>query len=116
MKKDSLKKNFFKFLLEERIIDRNPTIVIETPHIERKLPEVLEVNEIEKILEQPNIEDTLGLRDRAALELLYACGLRISELLDLKIENIDFREGFLICYGKGRKERVIPIGKCALRR
>jgi integrase/recombinase XerD len=113
-RKISSLKNFFKFLLEERIIDRDPTRVIEAPRIERKLPEVLDINEIEKILEQPDIKEPLGLRDRAALELLYACGLRISELLDLKIENIDFNEGFLICYGKGNKERVIPIGKCAL--
>ncbi len=113
-RKISSLKNFFKFLIEEGLIEEDPTLVIESPHIVRKLPAVLEVEEIEKILEQPNLETPLGLRDRTALELLYACGLRISELLFLKAENIDFNEGFLICYGKRKKERIIPIGKCAL--
>ncbi len=113
-RKISSLKNFFKFLLEEGLIKEDPTLLIESPHTVRRLPAVLEVEEIEQILKQPNLEDNLGIRDRAALELLYACGLRISELLDLKVENIDFNEGFLICYGKGEKERVIPVGKYAI--
>jgi integrase/recombinase XerD len=113
-RKISSLKSFFRFLIEEQLIEEDPTVVIEPPHITRKLPSVLEAGEIERILDQPDVNEPLGLRDRAALELLYACGLRISELLSLKIENIDFREGFLICYGKGEKERVIPIGKYAM--
>jgi integrase/recombinase XerD len=113
-RKISSLKSFFKFLIEEQIVNEDPTVIIDPPHIVRKLPSVLETNEVERILEQPDLDDPLGLRDRAALELLYACGLRISELLSLKIENIDFNEGFLICYGKGEKERVIPIGKYAM--
>ncbi len=113
-RKISSLKSFFRFLIEEQIVRDDPTAAIEPPHIVRKLPSVLEAEEIESILSQPDISDPLGLRDRAALELLYACGLRISELLSLKIENIDFNEGFLICYGKGEKERVIPIGKYAM--
>lgn len=113
-RKISSLKSFFRFLIEEQIVGEDPTVVIEPPHIVRKLPSVLEAEEIERILNQPDLGEPLGLRDRAALELLYACGLRISELLSLKIENVDFNEGFLICYGKGGKERVIPIGKYAL--
>jgi integrase/recombinase XerD len=113
-RKISSLRSFFKFLSEENILDKNPTYIIESPQVRRKLPSVLEVEEIEKILEQPDIENPIGLRDRTALELLYACGLRISELLNLKIEDIDFNEEFLICYGKGGKERVIPIGRCAM--
>ena len=113
-RKISSLRNFFKFLIEEMVIEEDPMVVIEPPQIVRKLPSVLDVKEVEKILYQPDIDSPLGLRDRAALELLYACGLRISELLSLKIENIDFNEGFLICYGKGEKERVIPIGNCAI--
>lgn len=113
-RKISSLKSFFRFLIEEQVISEDPTAIIEPPHIVRKLPSVLEAEEIERILSQPDLDDPLGVRDRAALELLYACGLRISELLSLKIENIDFNEGFLICYGKGEKERVIPIGKYAM--
>lgn len=113
-RKISSLKSFFKFLSEENILDKNPTYVIETPQVRRKLPSFLEVEEIEKILEQPDTDSSIGLRDRTALELLYACGLRISELLSLKIEDIDFNEDFVICYGKGGKERIIPIGKCAM--
>lgn len=113
-RKISSLKNFFRFLIEEGLIKEDPTRVIESPQIVRKLPSFLEIEEIEKILKQPNLEDPLGIRDRAALELLYACGLRISELLYLKVENIDFNGDFLICYGKGEKERVIPIGKYAM--
>ena len=113
-RKISSLKSFFRFLIEEGKVEDDPTLIIEPPQIVRRLPSVLEIKEVEKILEQPNLEDGLGIRDRAALELLYACGLRISELLDLKVENIDFNEGFLICYGKGEKERVVPIGKYAM--
>jgi len=107
-------KSFFRFLIEEDKIKEDPTTVLESPQIIRKLPSFLEIKEIVEILKQPDLSTPLGIRDRAALELLYACGLRISELLDLKIENIDFDEKFLICYGKGGKERVIPIGQYAI--
>lgn len=113
-RKISSLKNFFKFLIEEGLIEEDPTLSVESPRIVRSLPSVLEIEEIEKILAQPNLANPLGIRDRAELELLYACGLRISELLELKVENIDFNEEFLICYGKGEKERVIPIGKYAM--
>jgi integrase/recombinase XerD len=113
-RKISSLKSFFRFLIEEQIVNEDPTVIIDPPHIVRKLPSVLEADEIEQILMQPDLGEPLGLRDRAALELLYACGLRISELLSLKIENIDFNEGFLICYGKGEKERIVPIGKYAM--
>lgn len=113
-RKISSLKNFFRFLIEEGLIKEDPTTVIESPQIKRKLPSVLDVSEIEKILKEPDSKDILGIRDKAALELLYACGLRISELLNLKVENIDFNESFLICYGKGEKERIVPIGKYAV--
>ena len=113
-RKISSLRNFFRFLMEEGLVKDDPTLALESPQIVRRLPSVLDVEEIERILEQPDINDPFGLRDRAELELLYACGLRISELLDLKIEDIDFNESFLICYGKGDKERIIPIGRYAL--
>jgi len=81
-RKISSLKNFFKFLIEEGLIKEDPTLAIESPRIVRRLPSVLEVKEIEKILAQPSLKEPLGIRDRAELELLYACGLRISELLE----------------------------------
>ncbi len=113
-RKISSLRSFFRFLMGEGLIMEDPTTIIESPQIKRKLPNVLDVSEIEKILQQPERKETLGIRDKAALELLYACGLRISELLSLKVENIDFDESFLICYGKGEKERIVPIGNYAM--
>ena len=109
-------KTFYKFLILEEFVDvdNNPTTNLETPKINRKLPEVLSIEEIDKLMQQPEVLKPLGLRDRAMLELMYGTGVRVSELLSLQIEDINFTAGFLRCLGKGRKERIIPVNKIAL--
>jgi integrase/recombinase XerD len=108
-------KAFHKYLIRENISEKNPLENIFRPKTKRKLPVVLDFPEIEKILDQPDLTKYAGLRDRAMLELLYACGLRISELLNIKKEDIKFEEGFLLAFGKGSKERFIPVGEFALK-
>lgn len=107
-------KTFYKFLFLEGYTRKNPTENIETPKIKRKLPEVLSIDEVDKLMEQPKVIKTLGIRDRAMLELLYGTGVRVSELLDLQIEDINTTAGFLRCIGKGRKERILPVNQTSL--
>ena len=109
-------KGFFKFLDKRGYIKKNPTEKLLPMRTERKLPEVLSINEVEAILKQPNTSEKLGLRDSAILELLYSSGLRVSELTDLKISDIFFDEEVLRIFGKGSKERVVPFGKSARKR
>lgn len=104
---------FYRFLLSQRMIDINPVHDIEAPKIWRTLPEVLTIAEVEKLISQPDIKTPLGIRDRAMLELLYASGLRISELITLELNDIQFDAGYLKAKGKGAKERVIPFGRSA---
>jgi len=106
-------KMFFRFLLQEGIIESEPTLNIDSPKIWRLLPEVLSVEEVELLLNQPQKDTIYGLRDSALLELLYASGFRVSELVNLKIEQINFEEGLLWCTGKGSKERIVPMGSAA---
>jgi integrase/recombinase XerD len=108
-------KSFFKFLEAENITVTNPLENIESPRSPRLLPEVLSVEEIEKLLSVQDLSDKLELRDKALLETLYASGLRVSEAINLKISNIAFEEGFLRVFGKGSKERIVPIGNTALK-
>jgi integrase/recombinase XerD len=108
-------KSFFNYLIQNDYIKSNPIEKLETPKLEKKLPQVLTVNEIDKILSQPKTEDKLGLRDRAILELFYACGIRVSELIDLKISSLFFDEEIIRVFGKGSKERLVPIGSSAIR-
>jgi len=108
-------KTFFKFQVREETIAANPADNLETPRVKRKLPSVLTLEEIDRLMQQPNILLPLGLRDRAMLELMYGSGLRVSELLKLKIEDIDYEEGFLRCLGKGSKERMVPVNETALK-
>jgi len=107
-------KSFFNYLLQNDYIKANPIEKLETPKLEKKLPPVLTVNEVEKILSQPKTEDKLGLRDKAILELFYACGLRVSELIDLKISSLFFDDEIIRVFGKGSKERLVPIGSSAI--
>ena len=104
---------FFRFLTQEGKIKSDPTSNIDSPKIWKLLPEVLSVEEVELLLKQPEKDTDGGLRDSAILELLYAAGLRVSELVNLKMEQIDFEEGILFCKGKGSKERIVPIGSTA---
>lgn len=107
-------RTFHKFLILENITSKNPTELLETPRLARKLPEVLTVNEVIEILESPDIETSDGVRDRAMLEVLYGAGLRVSELIGLKIEHVFFDEELLRVLGKGSKERIVPVGAEAL--
>lgn len=107
-------KSFYKFLIMENYLTINPTTDLETPKIKRKLPQVLSIEEVDKLLELCNVMLPLGLRDRAMLELMYGTGLRVSELLSLQIDDINFTAGFLRCLGKGRKERIIPVNNSSI--
>lgn len=107
-------KSFYKFLQLEGYIEKNPTVNLETPKIKRKLPAVLTVDEIDQLMQQPNVLTPLGIRDRAMLELMYGTGIRVSEMLSLKLDDINMTAGFLRCFGKGNKERILPVNRTAL--
>ena len=106
-------KMFYKFLAEDHHIKSNPTLNIETPKRESKLPQVLSMEEVDSLLKIPDRNTPLGLRDAALLELLYATGLRVSEIISLPLNNINLEAGYLLAYGKGSKERLVPIGEVA---
>ncbi len=108
-------KSFFSYLQSERLIEENPSRLIDSPRIGMKLPEVLTVEEIEQMLAVIDLSKPEGHRDRAMVETLYGCGLRVSELVGLQISNLKFREGFIRVVGKGDKERLVPIGSAAIR-
>ena len=107
-------RRFYRYLCREEIRESDPTTQIESPRLGRPLPEGLTEQEVEKLLEQPDIEQNLGLRDRTMLEVLYATGLRVSELVTLTIEQLNMRQGLIRCVGKGNKERLVPLGEVAL--
>lgn len=104
-------KMFYNFLTGDHHIKNNPTLNIETPKRETKLPQVLSIEEVDLLLQVPDKNTPLGLRDSAFLELLYATGLRVSEIVSLSLNDINLEAGYLIAYGKGSKERIIPIGE-----
>lgn len=106
-------RSFFNFLLSQEIILENPIDKIDSPKIQRDLPDVLTVDEVFAILDSVPTETCLGIRDKAILEVLYACGLRVSELINLRQRDIFLDEGFLRILGKGSKERIVPIGTSA---
>lgn len=107
-------KVFFRFLVSEKQLDEDPTSYLESPKLWSRIPKVLTLKEVDLLLNQPDIKTHLGLRDKAMLEVLYATGLRVSELISLKTNDINLQAGFLISAGKGSKERVVPIGESAL--
>ena len=108
-------KQFFSFLIFENEIEQNPAELIEAPKLSRKLPDVLSFEEIENILNNIDLSHEGGVRNRALLETLYSSGLRVSELINLKISAVDFNLSLIKVIGKGNKERLIPIGKDALK-
>jgi integrase/recombinase XerD len=108
-------KSFFKFLLLEEIISIDPATLLESPKSGRKLPVVLSVNEIDRIIEAIDLSKAEGHRNKAIIETLYSCGLRVSELINLRITGLSFDESFIKITGKGKKERLVPISEKAIR-
>ena len=107
-------KGLFKFALTEKLLNRDPTAYMSTRKAWQTLPRFLAPEEVDKLLEQPDMSNDIGVRDRAMLELLYATGLRVSELVSLKLPDVDLEAGALTCFGKGSKQRRIPIGKSSI--
>jgi len=106
-------RSFFKFLILEKIIKENPTELLENPKTGKKLPEFLTIEEIELLVNQIDRSKKEGERNLAIIEVLYGCGLRVTELIELKISEIYWEEGFIRIIGKGNKERLVPLGKIA---
>ena len=107
-------KSFYKYLLIEEAVENDPTTLLESPRIGRKLPEILTDDEINNLIDAIDVTKAEGLRNRAILETLYSCGLRVSELVDLKVSNLHFEQEFLRIAGKGERERLVPISKRAI--
>jgi integrase/recombinase XerD len=107
-------RNFFRFAQMQELIAEDPSQNLESPKIRRSLPDYLRLEEVEKLLAQPNEKTPIGLRDRAMLEVLYSSGLRVSELTGLRVMDLDRTAGFVRCIGKGDKERIVPVGKKAM--
>lgn len=107
-------KGFFKYCFKHEYIETNPTEKLSSVKVNRKLPVVLNLKEIDSIFEKPQVDSTLGLRDRAMLELLYSSGLRVSELINLKLSDLIINEELIRVFGKGSKERIVPVGDSAL--
>ena len=106
-------KSFYQYLLKEQYLDADPASKIESPKLEKKLPQVLSVQQVELLLKQPNINLPAGLRDKAMLELLYATGIRVSELITINVNDVNLELGYIKCFGRGAKERVVPLGSIA---
>jgi integrase/recombinase XerD len=107
-------RNFFRFAQVQELIAADPSINLESPKIRRSLPGYLRLEEVERLLAQPDTKTALGLRDRAMLEVLYSTGLRVSELVGLRVSDLDRSAGCVRCTGKGDKERIVPVGRKAL--
>jgi integrase/recombinase XerD len=106
-------KTFWKFMVAEQITKENVAAIVETPKTWKTLPDVLNRQEIERLLDSPPRKGWMGIRDRAILELMYATGLRVSEVTNLKKVNVNLESGFVKCLGKGGKERIVPLGRVA---
>jgi integrase/recombinase XerD len=107
-------RQFFRFLHSERICDNNPTEEIDLPHFGRKLPVFLSVDEVDRLLAAPGRSTPIGMRDSAMLETLYATGLRASELVKLRLGDVNLEAGYLVAFGKGKKQRIVPLGEAAV--
>jgi integrase/recombinase XerD len=107
-------RQFFRYLLTDGLIEDDPAITVESPKFRQSLPEFLSVEEVERLLEQPDVSTAIGLRNKAMIELLYSAGLRVSELCGLGVDDLHPNAGSLRCIGKGNKERLVPVGRKAL--
>jgi integrase/recombinase XerD len=107
-------RNFFRFAQIEGLVSEDPSVTLESPKIRRNLPGYLRLEDVERLLNQPDVKTPIGLRDRAMLEVLYSTGLRVSELIGLRTMDLDAKVGCVRCIGKGDKERIVPVGKKAL--
>lgn len=107
-------RGFYRYLVRENIAQQDPTALISNPKLGRPLPKSLTEQDVEALLDAPDCETAIGLRDRAMLELLYACGLRVSELVGLTIHQLNLRQGVVRVLGKGSKERLVPMGEAAI--
>lgn len=108
-------RSLFHYLFQEKRIVEDPTLELQSPKLEKKLPRVLTLQEVDLLLEQPDSLQVTGVRDKAMLEVIYATGIRVSELMSLNNEDVNLDAGFLRCTGKGSKERIIPLGSMAVR-
>jgi len=114
-RKSACLRSFYRHLRRDGLLDTDPTATLSTPRRSRKLPQVLTRGEVEKLLSQPRGTEPAALRDRALLEVMYACGLRASEAIGIELMDVDLEEGVLRARGKGSKERIVPIGQAALK-
>ena len=108
-------RSFYHFLIEEQVVKKDPCSDLESPRQEKKLPEILTISEVDLLLSQPNQLEVTGIRDKAMLEVIYATGIRVSELVSLNKVDINIDSGYLRCRGKGNKERIVPLGKIAVK-
>ncbi|KRE98268.1 recombinase XerD [Paenibacillus sp. Soil766] len=108
-------RSFFQYMVKERLLDSDPSVFIEVPKLEKRIPKVLSIPEVEKLLEAPQSQQVNGARDKAMLELLYATGIRVSELVALNMADVNLEMGFIRCIGKAEKERIIPLSGIAIR-
>ncbi len=106
---------YYQYLLRERLIEIDPSLQIEIPKLEKKFPRILTVQEVERLLETPRLISPSGTRDKAMLELLYATGMRVTELVSLNIDDLHFDTGYIRCLGKSDKQRMIPVSDIAIR-
>ncbi|MFA6141695.1 MAG: site-specific tyrosine recombinase XerD [Candidatus Omnitrophota bacterium] len=106
-------KMFYRFLIQERLAKDDVPGILESPKLIRHLPAVLNIAEVDKLIDAPDVRDWMGIRDKAALELMYATGMRVSEIVELTKEGLNLDMGFIKCKGKGDKERIVPIGRSA---
>ena len=108
-------RSFHRFMMREGLRGEDPSAQLTSPRTWQALPRFLTVEEVERLIDQPEVDSVKGVRDRALLEVMYAAGLRVSELISLKSEDLNWKGGFLICQGKGGKERIVPVGGAAQR-
>jgi len=107
-------RGWFKFLVQDQLLRDNPALYMDSPKTDKKLPKVMSLEEVERLLDAPRTAEPTGVRDKAMLELLYAAGIRVSELVSLDVDDLNLGMGFVRCFGKGLKERIIPLGRMAL--